>query len=508
MEPRYAGSPTAVVFEDDNGKKGRKKLVELLWGDLFDLVEEPAGQWARVGVRKDEGTKIHSGWIKKSDIQTDPVLEVTFVDIGQGDGCLLIMPDKEAKDRDRRAIVIDAGEGDSMKRYLSYRFFYPSERRPYQFHAGIVSHPDADHYKGFDHVFGVKGISFANLYHNGLVERKGDSSLGPRTDKKPRLFTDLIKTRTQLEKLLKADAKIPGRKLYPDMLRKGLEGGKFDNFQMLCRDDKFMPGFGPGEEVTIEVLGPVVEKVGKHEGLRDFGSTGFTKNGHSVVLRLSYGNVRMLLGGDLNIPSEELLLKTIMRRAVPDPEKDPKKYEQYIADARAKLEVDVAKSCHHGSADFASLFLEAVNPVATVISSGDDEPHSHPRAETLGAIGVNSRGRRPLIFSTELARSAKDAVRDPRKERADLKRAHAAVLKETDKIKRAALGKAFRKLVDDTINRTVQVYGAIYVRTDGKDVVVAQRIERGRAGRAWDVSELHPDEDGKLTFQSKHENGH
>ena len=151
------------------------------------------------------------------------------------------------------------------------------------------------------------------------------------------------------------------------------------------------------------------------------------------------------------------------------------------------------------------MFLEAVNPVATVISSGDDEPHSHPRAETLGAIGVNSRGVRPLIFSTELARSARDKIRDPRKERADLKRAHKAVLGETDSRKRKKLDKAFRKLVDETIERTVQVYGAIYLRTDGTNVVLAQRIERGSAGRRWDVSQLEPDANGQLCFQSRHE---
>jgi beta-lactamase superfamily II metal-dependent hydrolase len=107
------------------------------------------------------------------------------------------------------------------------------------------------------------------------------------------------------------------------------------------------------------------------------GNTGFTKNGHSVVLRLTYGNVRMLLGGDLNIPSEKLLLKTLMGEDVPE-----KKTERttFINSARKKLEVDIAKSCHHGSADFSSLFLGAVNPIVTVISSGDDEPHSNPRA--------------------------------------------------------------------------------------------------------------------------------
>ncbi len=506
MNPRYAGSPTATVFKDEGGKRGRKKLVQLLWGDLFDLVEEPAGDYARVKVRIDEGTKMHDGWIKKSDIRETPLLEVTFVDIGQGDGSLVIMPDSNVPDSQRRAMVIDAGEKDSMMRYIKYRFMYPSARRPKEIHAGVISHPDSDHYKGFGHLFKLPGVTFKNIYHNGLVERKGKPMLGPRTEGKPRLYTHLIKSAAQLETLLKKEAEIPKRKLYPDMLRAAQDEGKFGSFRMLSLADGHMPGFAPGKDVTIQVLGPVVETDGDgKKGLRDFGSDGFTKNGHSVVLRLTYGGVRMLLGGDLNIPSEKLLLETLMGEPLPTAKA---KRAKYIDAARKQFEVDIAKSCHHGSADFSSLFLEAVNPVATVISSGDDEPHSHPRAETLGAIGVNSRGARPLIFSTELARSAKDAIRDPRKERAELKKAHEAVLKAKDSKTRTALNKKFRKLVDDTINATVQVYGAIYVRTDGESVVIAQRIERGSAGKQWDVYELHPDANGELAFTSKHAEGH
>jgi hypothetical protein len=38
-----------------------------------------------------------------------------FVDIGQGDGCLMITPDD-------KLFVIDAGAGDNMLRFLRWRF--------------------------------------------------------------------------------------------------------------------------------------------------------------------------------------------------------------------------------------------------------------------------------------------------------------------------------------------------------------------------------------------------
>lgn len=50
-----------------------------------------------------------------SETQKERLLELIFVDIGQGDGCLLITPDD-------RIVVIDAGAGDNMLRFLRWRF--------------------------------------------------------------------------------------------------------------------------------------------------------------------------------------------------------------------------------------------------------------------------------------------------------------------------------------------------------------------------------------------------
>jgi hypothetical protein len=120
--------------------------------------------------------------------------------------------------------------------------------------------------------------------------------------------------------------------------------------------------------------------------------------------------IGLLLGGDLNVLAEKYLLEhytgeTISPRTAQDEERLVKK-------ARRVFESDFAKSCHHGSADFTEYFLQAINAHATVISSGDDEPHAHPRADTLGTVGKHSRGRRSSIFSTELARSAPEQIED------------------------------------------------------------------------------------------------
>ena len=68
------------------------------------------------------------------------------------------------------------------------------------------------------------------------------------------------------------------------------------------------------------------------------------------------------------------------------------------------LQAEVFKVPHHGSADFSGAFLQAVSPVVSVVSSGDDTARKefiHPRATLVGALGY-SRLEEPLVFVTEL----------------------------------------------------------------------------------------------------------
>ncbi|MCA9060680.1 MAG: hypothetical protein KDA85_19345, partial [Planctomycetaceae bacterium] len=393
VKKRFAGYPTADVYEDDNGRKGRKKIQQLLWGDEFLQYEETDGDYVRVQVRVGEGSVTKKGWMKSGSIARERLLEATFVDIGQGDGCLLVMPDN-------RRYVIDAGKQDHMSRFLKWRFMFMKDRT--DFEAAVITHPDADHYQGFDAVLSLKNAVFRNVYHNGLVERRGDHSLGEPVGSHLRVFPPIV-TDQDLRQLLDGEKGKKSRKNYPDLLTKAANQTQpTAKFQMLSRADEYLPGCEADKNVVVQILGPVMEAT-EHDGTTVHGLRMFpgddgkannskSKNGHSVVLRLTYGKVRMLLGGDLNIPAEELLLETLMDGAPLPPREQKRAREKYIKQAREKLEVDIAKSCHHGSADFSSLFLEVVNPVATVISSGDDGSYSHPRAETLGAIGVNSRG--------------------------------------------------------------------------------------------------------------------
>jgi hypothetical protein len=69
------------------------------------------------------------------------------------------------------------------------------------------------------------------------------------------------------------------------------------------------------------------------------------------------------------------------------------------------LRSEVFKVPHHGSADFSGKFLQCIEPVVSVVSSGDEsarKEYMHPRATLMGALGKWSRVAEPLVFVTEL----------------------------------------------------------------------------------------------------------
>lgn len=497
----YAAYPAAVIYSEprEGRTKGRSKdaVQHLIWGDEV-TVHGQRGPWCEVTGRRVKG------WMHESFLQPESLLEVNFVDIGQGDGCILGTPDKEY-------LVIDAGEGDNMFRFLRWRF--RGFKDEYHFKAAIITHPDQDHYFGFKHLFEHEKVHFETIYHNGIVERTGDDTLGSSMTEpgSGRTYLNgLVETLDEL-KAITDDDELRGRKRYPNLMKSAVESGRVGDIRSLWASDAYVPGFEADKALSLEVLGPVTETPDGADGkpcLRWFDDArgnpnkGMTKNGHSVVLRLTYKNVSMLLGGDLNIPAERYLLNRYT--GLPVPAHSSVEEEELVATARHTFGVDIAKACHHGSADFSEVFLRSLNAVATVISSGDNESHSHPRPDTLGALGRYGRGARPLIFSTELARSAKENIKSPFQLHNRLMSLQKAVNDATTEAEREDAQEEFEAAVR-ALERSVAVYGMITVRTDGEKVLFAQKLEKPRSkGRKWDLYRLEPGASGRLRYKSKH----
>ena len=476
MEVKFIGFPEATLKSKPRGGKTVKKV---LWGDWTVVLEE-----------KDNYRKIKCrgayGWVHKNSLQDNRLLEINFIDVGQGDGCYVVTPEDEV-------ILVDAGEEDNMYRFLRWRYNLNRNRFTVPIKHLIISHPDQDHYYGFRDIVTSSRFKIDNVYHNGIIERKGNDTLGA---KKENYLIDIAETHQQVVDIVQ-DKALRGRKRYPTLLNNVVKHHPDATFSMLRKGDE-IKGYEKNKDLYLQILGPVTEKKNRKTALRYFNNNGETKNGHSVIVQLKYKNVKVLLGGDTNNVAEAYLSEHYT--GFNPNTVDEKDRQEMIEKGQEVFQTDVLKSCHHGSHKFLDDFLSFFNPVATVISSGDNETHTHPRPETLGAIGKHSRGIRPLIFSTELARSAKEKTELKEKDILELatlykKRKGASVL-ERKKINSKIDRMKYQ------IQRNIAVYGMINVRTDGDKVIIAQKKEAKGAG--FIIYELHPNEEGELEFKPDH----
>ncbi len=389
-------------------REGKNLIVQTV---SFD--EQPDGTVTSVAVR---GYIRHDGATTASILgpAAHKVLAVEFVDVQQGDAAVVESP-KGA------VMLIDGGESQLFARYLANRFGGTKATAPKEIDTIVVSHGDADHFAGLPKILDSETdfrrrkrlfIDPRRVYHNGLA--KGPSALpddemfGATVDVNGRphivdLVDDLRPLPTaRLNKFFKVwrttletygqRAAAAGKTFVVERLERG-SAGKF-------------PAFA-SEGVKIDVLAPITVPVATAGGqvpalpflgkprkkpssvdANTFGSpsASHTVNGHSIVLRLTYGKCRILFTGDLNEESEGILI---------------------AADAAgtSSLESDVLKVPHHGSADFLPRFLKAVGALISVVSSGDEsaqKEYVHPRATLVGGLGRHSRVENPLIFVTEL----------------------------------------------------------------------------------------------------------
>lgn len=466
-----------------SGKTKNDAVVKLLfWGDEVDLVRvkdatDPTVRDVRVRYHDYYSDSIKTGFIRKRKIgktivplklrkNKDYLLELLFVDVQQGDAAIIQTPD-------RKLLLVDGGEYAMIARALKSLFPHSGkEQTPLDVHALIVTHGDADHFKGLIDIADARDLTdhrkmFAQVhryFHNGLV--KGPSSVSANnrfgnaiTRDGERYILDLwtdprdaiVKNNTfqdwdeALTKMLAPDAEVDR-----------LEYRKDSAFDFLREGG-----------VNVQVLGPIVEPdpvkgrpslpfLRTPEGGK---SVGHTINGHSAVLRIQYGNVNILMGGDLNHDAEYRVSKVVAE----DPDRT--------------LRSEILKVPHHGSHEYDQAFLNEVNPVISVVSSGDEnasKEYVHPRANLMAALGKASRGPMPLLFSTEVAAFfAHRGWIDPEQHQTG----DDGDLEDLPKSKKKPSFRAFERLV----------YGAVRIRTDGETIVCAVESANANVKEAYSL---------------------
>ena len=503
---------------------GTSKRFDLLWGDCVQVRGHQDGRF-KVQARS------FSGWVDEDHIGGDPLLEIYFIDVGQGDGVLVKTPDG-------RHLLIDGGfererqiTGKNAADFVDWKFFDEYGHHTIHLDAVIASHCDADHYGGLSDLMNTSKkareeldaaeVTINRFFHAGVswwVPTDDEiNEFGLTGDDKTRwlgptrqgFLTRLLGNGQSAIDRSKSDAipKLQGNwrtfisrvgKKTTNIDRIGLHSNSIDT-------PEFLPGWSPGDNApaTVRVYGPINFTRQGAPAVKDYDVNSQNTNGHSLLLRFDYGHARILMTGDLNKNS----MQTIRNR---------------FGEHMRELACDVAKACHHGSEDISISFLTDLKPAATVISSGDAEGFAHPRPVIIGACGMtghvqidaeNDELLTPLVYATEIERSMllgevqrvaitsypdedvtdfnlftqppsdfSDELRDEATEQKD------AETRSRVHYKEAAPGRFRRKRGDKTFWQpyvlTGIVYGLVNVRTDGNKIMCATMRE---AGGGWTI---------------------
>ncbi len=490
--------------------------VHLLWGDRVRVLQkDDATGKARIFGRGS------TGWVAQEVLGGAPLLEIYFIDVGQGDGVLVVTPEGHhlmidgGHQRNRQQTgksAADFVDWKFHKEYLSVDERRNPDKNAIRLDAMLASHADADHYGGLRDLIDRKLESDANeldtddvtveaFYHPGLCpQRAGTDGLG---DKVNGFFVSLLDDRRSLEAGL-ADNPVGApeiRGFWRDFLTavkdQRRKNGAPTPVVRISQKTAFLPGFSEQDDtsVTIRVLAPIENDINGVPALRDLGNEAVNKNGHSIALRLDYGQRKIMLTGDLNEQSERDIMA------------------HYGDDFAAVWSVDVAKACHHGSHHVDYDFLRGLSALSTIFSSGDANTYDHPRAWVLGAAALSGRVieddtkarlKAPLIYSTEIARSISlksvDQLREyhqpqryGRQSAAPSQTISGTVTKSKWRAvldRRSAEAKDIPPLSNTKVLRDI-IYGLVNVRTDGKRLLFAVRNE---GNHAWAYETMEPGE--------------
>jgi beta-lactamase superfamily II metal-dependent hydrolase len=228
-------------------------------------------------------------------------MRVAVLDIGEGDAILVISPNDWT-------MLVDGGNSrrDATEVILPYLW----ENGFDGLDVLVLTHPDADHVGGLPTV--LRSITVGTVVATGQVHT------------------------TQV---------------YAEFLRELQNARKEQGTTVIQGAAGVEIPFDP--DVELEVLGPSPEAIDYSE-----------PNDASIVLRLTYGQVSVLLTGDAGFEQEN-----------------------WMVDQGHDLYAEILKVSHHGSRTGSSDdFLDSVEPEVALISCSADNQYGHPHDEVLDRL--------------------------------------------------------------------------------------------------------------------------
>lgn len=422
--PRQFVSHKSTYFHR-NATTNTREFV-LIFGDEVETTEK------RQHGRDEVIYRGRTGWVRSDRLMDEHPLELYFIDVGQGDSMFIVTPAG-------RKILIDGGNGNEAFQFLVWKYRLDlDDAVPVEIDLMVLSHADEDHIRGLVPVIRHPLIQIKEIVHSGIAKYADghfNTNLGEKVETEQ---GSMLVTRHD------GIAELVNQNLGENMAAwcdAIISEGGIHYRAVDSRTGRIDVG---DPSLNLTVLGPrLIDLAGHSEPVYPWlSSASKTINGHSVVLRLDYRNVRILLPGDINFKGSLHLLSD----------------DNFAIQAGAH----VFKAPHHGSHDFHPGFLQAVKPQISVISSGETPDHGHPRANFMGTLGKMSRSNEPLLFSTELV-ALFVVDEDAAMPDAD---------DDVDPTDPAMIGQARRRFKK-------RLNGIINVRTDGIQLYAARRVAAG-----------------------------
>jgi len=433
MATRFLNKKTHKFYFFSNS--GQRKHYVLTFGDEINTRSgaAPSGSdFKRIEYRGRLGE-----W-KPPPVVSKRSMEMYFLDVGQGDAAFVVTPNNTK-------ILVDGGLHDRALGFLIWKYRLDIPGNEVTIDHLFLSHADKDHVHGLVPLLNHSQITVNNIYHNGigLFDSGFNTKIGNKSA--DGTLTTLHSSLADLDGLDLASGR---QAVFFDWIEEVKNSGA--NYRRLDVTDGHLDIGDP--EITFEVVGPVLEADG--QSLRWFGDKAHTINGHSLVFRITYNFVRTFFSGDLNKKGGEHILSA--------------------PNSELLVNAHIFKAPHHGSHDYSNKLLGAVNPMVSIVSSGEVSDHGHPRAIFLGALGKAGRGDEPMVFSTEIAALFVDDGDEEAVAHSNSETTFADLNFEQSEANTEARQR-FKKLLPGIIN----------VRTDGENSYAFRRVQQGYQWEAY-----------------------
>ncbi|MCP4693472.1 MAG: hypothetical protein GY859_35870, partial [Desulfobacterales bacterium] len=309
------GNKPETILRADHRSSGRR-VNHVLLGTWLKVLSTH-GEWLQVETLG----RGPGGWVHSDDVRDTACLKVFFVDVGQGDGAIVESPNG--------ALLIDGGPSRGFHGFLRHLYGPTIDNgKKIHFEAMVISHPDADHYRGLIRVLRDRDFSFGAIYHNGIIRYNAQKPAGKPFDLGRlkantggrEILSETFSTLEQADRLIRGGQLAATFRNFWKAALDARDDGRLTKARRITARDNTLPRFrsdAPGI-LRVEVIGPAPTAESGRVQYETFPdphhlpslapSSSHTRNGHSVVLKLTFGDHSFLLGGDLNKPAQEHLM--------------------------------------------------------------------------------------------------------------------------------------------------------------------------------------------------------